>query len=77
MLLALAGILAFALLTDGISYVIAGDWKWELGSFPAVSGTLRSITDAGWFYTTALLLGSGGIARMIMGPNTPVFLRKE
>lgn len=76
-MLALACILCFALVIDLLSLAIAGGWQWELGKFPAVSGTLRSLSDSGAFYTISLLVGSGSIARMIMGETVPFFLRKE
>lgn len=76
-LIAFAGILAFAFVIDLLSLAIAGQWQWELGRFPAVSGTIRSLSDSGLFYSLSLLIGSGGIARMIMGSTTPFFLAQD
>ena len=71
--LAFFGLVAFSLFFDLLCFVLFG-WDASLGPFPIVNGTIRSYWYSGLFYSTCLILFSGGITRVIMGDHVPFFL---
>lgn len=80
-ILAIVSLFVLAVVLDLLCALVSGGWTdytgyARAGTWPIVSGTFGRALLTPFVYILFLLLGIGGIVRMVMGISTPFFLRR-